>query len=701
MTAAHPSPYVFSIDWDDDGYLNALAAIPSADVQVWDIDVGGIDEELAPTPTDGAIKLFNADGRYQNVGVYTDAQLRSVHRWRVTASGVVQACGRCYPAAGLPLLQTVEPSLWLLEGETTPNLVSRRHWQIDAGTLDTVAAEITTKSGVTVSTSLGGVTTAEADITGIDWTGTLTGLLGRLARVIGGFAIQRHNGTILLVESANAMAQPVFGTIDGATALVDASATRVGLRADLVRTEVLVPVPLADGRRLYIPWSTPADIARYGRRSIVLEYWSEILDLFKAGSVYATPWTEIELAVLDAARDASPAESTRLALQVTYLRPGNFIAVVLPNGTGGTTTHNALVVSVRLVGGGHVPERVARLIVLHAVNNDVVVPLVPGSGSGDGLPPRPLLVIKPAGTVRIFWFSGSLGNADIARRERDFPPADPAAAAGVVIHTDAAAVQEDAPGLGVWQYRLRIPATTGDWGPWAEIEVTNTPDPPTLTVSGAVVTISWPATLTPIDIRRRQIVTRSGSLNVFASSEAGTLSGTERTYEDTRVAGVPWYYSIRHPATTGEWSDWAGPIEAEVAPPPPVTTYEWYDPLTDDWVALRPPLTGGDSGSDVEGIDIWDWQLIPVVPGVAYIIPAYGFSGSSTVMSLLRTPGTSSMRSAEFTAGDAELVWTNTAWIISSATTRDHRYRFESTGRTRADVPPHTESFQGIRRPMP
>ena len=77
MTAAHPSPYVFSIDWDDDGYLNALAAIPTADLQVWDIDVGGIDEELAPTPTDGAIKLFNADGRYQNVGTYTDAQLRS------------------------------------------------------------------------------------------------------------------------------------------------------------------------------------------------------------------------------------------------------------------------------------------------------------------------------------------------------------------------------------------------------------------------------------------------------------------------------------------------------------------------------------------------------------------------------------------------------------------------------------------------
>ena len=558
MTAAHPSPYVFSIDWDDDSYGNALAAIPAADLQSWDIDAGGIDEELAPTPTDGAINLFNADGRYQNVGTFTDAQLRSVHRWRVTASGVVQACGRCYPAAGLPLLQTIEPSLWLLEGETTPSLLSRRHWQIDAGTLDTVAAAITTQSGVTVSTTRGGVSLAEADITGIDWSGTLTGLLGRLARAIGGLAVQRHDGVILLVESANALNQPASGTVNAATALVDATATRVGQRSDLVRTEVVVPVPIASGRHDF-RWSVPADIARYGRRTVVLEYWSTVLDLFHAGSIWATPWTEIHLALIDAARDTSPAETARLASQVTFVRPGNIISVVLPNGTGGTTTYKTLVVSVRLVGGTRTPERVARLIVLHSVNDDAVVPPDPEAGA----PPRPRLTVDGM-TVQVAWFN-RLGNADVVRRAAHFPPGDATAADGVSVAADVASPQFDTPGLGIWSYRLRIPATDGVWGPWGSIELTDKPAPLTLTVSGATVTISWPSTLTPVDIRRRGATSTTFEPVIVATAEAGTLAGTHRTHTDTPTAGTDWYYSIRHPAGSGQWSDWAGPVITEAA----------------------------------------------------------------------------------------------------------------------------------------
>ena len=589
MTAAHPSPYVFRLDWDDDGYQHAGAAIPDADVQSWDIDVGGIDEELAPIPADGALRLFNADGRYQNVGHYTEQQLRSVHRWQVTASGTVQACGRCYPAAGLPLLQTIEPSLWLLEGETVPNLLSRRRWQIDAGTLDTVAAAITEQSGVTISTTRGGTPTAEADLLDIDWTGTLTGLLGRLARVIGGFAVQRHDGVILLVESATALTQPTSGTIDSATALVDATATRVGQRADLVRTEVLVPVPLANDSRLYIPWSTPADIARYGRRSIVLEYWSEILDLFKAGSIFATPWTEIELSLIDAARDLSAAETARLASQVIFVRPGNFIAVTLPNGQGGTISYAALVVSVRLTGGSRSPQRVARLIVLHSTNSDVVVPPVPGSGGGDGLPPRPRLSVD-AGTVHVAWFANRLGNADVVRRSTNFPPGDTAAADGVSVAADASSPQFDMPGLGDWQYRLRIPPTSGDWGPWGSIEVTAKPDPPTLTATGAVVTISWPSTLTPIDIRRRGATSTNFTPQSVANAEAGTIDGTSRTDTDTPAAGTDWYYSIRHPAGSGHWSDWAGPVTTTAPPPPPPLDPfgDWFQRASpaDDWWSI-------------------------------------------------------------------------------------------------------------------
>ena len=54
---------------------------------------------------------------------------------------------------------------------------------------------------------------------------------------------------------------------------------------------------------------------------------------------------------------------------------------------------------------------------------------------------------------------------------------------------------------------------------------------------------------------------------MIAENEDGTIDGTSRTYDDTPTAGVPLWYSIRHPVSSGQWSDWAGPVTT--APPPP------------------------------------------------------------------------------------------------------------------------------------
>ena len=560
MTAGHPSPYVWEIDWDDDGYAQSLATIPSDDVVGWDLDVGGIDDDLAPTPTDGTLTLYHSDGRYQRAGVFTDQQLRAVHPWRVTASGVEQASGRAYPAFGLPLLTTVEPSLWILEGESVPALLSRRRWQIAEGELADTAASISQQAGVTVTTTLDAVTTAEADVGDIDWTGTLTGLLGRLGRAIGGFAIQRP-GSIVLVESALALAAPTVGQIDFRTALIDATTTRVGQRADLVRTEVVVPVPTENNPRSRVTYSSSSAVARYGRRTIVLEPWGRLRDLLIAGSVWRKPWTELEVTLLDAARDTTLTELTRLALQVLRVRPGHVINAILPNGTGGITTYKVIVVSLRLRSYGHIPERHARMMVLNDSDSGIVVPAVPGADA----PPAPRLIVAGL-TVNVHWFSTRLGNADVARRSLSFQPGHPGAAHGTTIASDSASPVDDTPGEGRWQYRLRIPPSSGVWGPWARAFVTDQPMPPTLTAAGATVTVAWPETLGAVDIRARTLANAALSVLVIAEDEDGTVDGFSRTYDDTPLAEVPLWYSIRHPVSSGQWSDWAGPVTTRPRP---------------------------------------------------------------------------------------------------------------------------------------
>ena len=144
MTANVPSPYVWSVSW---GAAGALVDLPERDVLDWELDVGGLDDDMGPIPTDGALTLHNADGRYARPGTYTAAQLSEVATWQVTASGRLQGCGRMVPSPSLPLLAgNPRPRTWLLESEATPALLSRYRWVIPAGDLPAVAAAISTIS---------------------------------------------------------------------------------------------------------------------------------------------------------------------------------------------------------------------------------------------------------------------------------------------------------------------------------------------------------------------------------------------------------------------------------------------------------------------------------------------------------------------------------------------------------------------------
>ena len=93
------------------------------------------------------------------------------------------------------------------------------------------------------------------------------------------------------------------------------------------------------------------------------------------------------------------------------------------------------------------------------------------------------------------------------------------------------------------------------------------PPTPILAVNGATVTVIWPETLGAVDIRRREVITAGiVAVNVIAEDEDGTVSGISRTYDHTPTADVPVWYSIRHPVSSGQWSDWAGPVTTERPP---------------------------------------------------------------------------------------------------------------------------------------
>ena len=512
MTAEVRSPYIWAVTWAG----GAMHALPERDAVDWVVDVGGLDDAMGPIPTVGTLTLHNKDGRYVRPGIYTAAQLSEIATWEVFASGSLQACGRMVPSPSLPLLAGgAQPRTWLLESDATPALVSRNRWFIPAGDLAAAAATISARSGVTVSTAKGGTVTAEADLDEIDWSGTLAGLLGRLARLLAGWAIQQHDGSILLIASGSAHTEIAEGSIHYSSALIDAADTRVGLRTDLARTVTVVPYPSDDdpGRRI-VQLSGARE--RYGASTTVIEPWAGLLQALTAGYTAAEPWEEIELALLDAARNLGPVETARLLRQCEDVRPGRVLTVTLPDLDGADLLRRCIVAGVRLTGGyRRTPRRGARLLVTHAGAADVVVPPVGTDGAAGGVP-RPRLVVAGL-EVSVGWFSNRLGNADVVRREPLSSLTAPVSAPsdGTIIASDVASPVIDMPGVGRWQYRLRIPPSDGPWGPWGDADVTSQPMPPTLTVAGATVTVAWPETLGAVDIRIR----RAGQRRIVGASD--------------------------------------------------------------------------------------------------------------------------------------------------------------------------------------
>ena len=307
MTTEVRSPYIWSVSLGGAG----LVALPERDVVDWVLDVGGVDDEMGPIPTDGTLTLHNADGRYARPGTYTAAQLSEIATWQVTASGWLQGRGRMVPSPSLPLLAGApRPRVWLLESDATPALVSRYRWRIPEGSLTEAAAAISRSAGVTVSTERGAITTAAADLDEIQWSGTLAGLLGRLARILTGWAVQQPDGSILLIASGSAHTELPQGSIHYTAAILDAANTRVGLRTDLARTVTLVPWPTDDDPQNRIV-QTSGEAARYGRSVTVIEPWAGLLAALTAGYTAAEPWEEIELALLDAARNSSARRASR------------------------------------------------------------------------------------------------------------------------------------------------------------------------------------------------------------------------------------------------------------------------------------------------------------------------------------------------------------------------------------------------------
>ena len=613
MTAAVRSPYVWSVAWGG----GAMVALPERDVVDWVLDVGGLDDDMGPVPADGAVTLHHPDGRYTRPGTYSAAQLSEVAAWTLTASGHPQACGRMVPSPALPLaVGEPQPRTWLLESDATPALLSRGRWRIPEGDLASAAAAITAASGVTVSTQIGVVPTAEADLDAIDWSGTLAGLLGRLARIVAGWAPQQADGSILLVSSGSAHVGLPQGSINYRSALLDAADTRVGLRTDLARTVTVVPFPTEEDPRRRIVQVTGA-VARYGRSATVIELWAGLEAALRAGYTAAEPWEEVELALLDAARDDSAAETTRLALQCRDVRPGRVIVATLPDLSGVDIERRSVVAGVRLTGGhGRTPRRLARAIVTHAEAVDVVVPPLAGI-TGTGLTvPAPRLTVDGA-DVTVSWFN-RLGNADVARRALYFPPNDPAAAAGVIVAADGSSPQGDTPGFGAWQYRLRMPPTSGDWGPWRTARI-GSPPAPTLSAVDNTVTVSWPAALGAVDIRRIAGLVRTGHWEIIAAAEAGTIDGQDRTHTDDGVAGGGWYYAIRQPPTTGEWSEPAliiidSPVtptgDDPIPPPDPTDAPSRVEFPADPALAHGNVCVG--RPDSISAAEDWAWRSRPV-----------------------------------------------------------------------------------------
>lgn len=325
--------YQWSIDWADDTYQHPAAAIPDHHVMDYRLDygttLGARSQEIGITSGQtGSLMLFDAGGLYWEPGQLTDDQLRRPHACKLEINGVLAYRGRCYPVLGVAFGVDVQPVVWQVEGQSNSELQATEAFSHPAG--GRIAQAISEASGMQVTTQSG------QELTAVDWQGTWAGLLNSVAAVVGGWAVERPDGTILLMRRDTVLSAPSRLTIDD-TAGISLSGSGIGPQTDMIRTRAMLTPPAM------VVWG---DETIYGRRCLAVEPWARNdADRVRALAARSTPTDYVRINVTDdQAAAATTADFARLAV------PGEVVTAMIPTSRGARPVKFA-VLRVELKGG--------------------------------------------------------------------------------------------------------------------------------------------------------------------------------------------------------------------------------------------------------------------------------------------------------------------------------------------------------------
>lgn len=373
----HTADYRFSLDWDDDGYANTLAAIPPEHVYdylvAWGSALGPTSESAGVlTHGLGRLTLFDASGLYFRplTGGLSTFQLRLPHAWKLEIDGTTVREGRCRPVLADPIGSDVVPTTWILEGPHTAQMREAEGWEAESSVddLTKLLASVQTASGIPVTTDVSVPLTDSTD--DLEWTGSWAGLFNAVANMTGSWPIEIGSGSIEIIAPAELSDDSPDFTLDKSYG-IDADRSGVGLQTALIRTRMELPNTSGTGTTTI----RMGDEERYGRRYLRLParwFANSLAGAFAAGNALlhrAHPWEFVRVHVLD--HQDTAAKATDLA---TKLVPGKLVQADLP-APGGTKRVTFLVTGVQLTGRfDSLPERVATGLSAEAICSKLGTP---------------------------------------------------------------------------------------------------------------------------------------------------------------------------------------------------------------------------------------------------------------------------------------------------------------------------------------